>query len=113
MPKIDGSGVYRKCRGCAQYRPLREFTGEDAGQCRVCQPPVATKACACCGLTQPVECFHVDRTARDGRRRECKTCRNHMKRIEWAQQAARIATDAQHAAAVSNPLDRLIRRPWV
>lgn len=111
MPKIDESGVYRKCRGCQCRRPLREFKGcQDPGYCRVCQPPVELKPCAACGLMKPLTEFHVERTARDGRRKECKSCRNYMKRVDWADQQA--SKTESGAAAGSRPLDEFLRRAW-
>ena len=50
-----------------------------------------SKACTCCGETKPLEDYHRDRTAPDGRSRYCKQCKKE-KQDELHQQRPFSAT---------------------
>lgn len=104
----DGAGVYLRCRDCERYRPRREFAADHRGRCRSCDPPIAEKRCRSCGHVKPIGEFHVDRHTVDGRRTECRSCRNSKFRDWHHNRRGRRKREGHN----SDHLHRLIVSNW-
>ncbi|MFW6076626.1 MAG: hypothetical protein ACOC71_02640 [Hyphomicrobiales bacterium] len=105
------SGISIYCRGCRAYRPRYQFAADHGGLCRCCRPPVAAKTCRQCGVERPIDEYHIDRKARDGRRSTCRHCRNPYHHRCYEQ---RKREDVRRAGQAANRslIQRLIVAPW-
>lgn len=62
----------RFCSGCKETVLTRDFRSSSARKCRLCE---RDKPCSSCGKVLPPSMFYRDKTFRNNRHPQCKTCK--------------------------------------